>query len=172
MYCKTFLSYLVCEVSDPDDYCFISLFAPILKLLVKIYLKFSVKYFKKKKSRLSLSPGDSINHGYHYWASWCPISNNISCLINALLVLSSFIIRQPSLINTSCLIDVLHDDYSKRSKIIQLSQFLAWTKRVRPLHVVQCQFQIKDRLTKMAQWAWMIVKFLNLSFTRPHKFIH
>ena len=206
-----------------------------------------------------MSLGDTINCGYqqiyevteihrslyHKWASWCPISNNISCLIRGWPFKSyfsdfekkfpasacqkkkiacstnvteslwekkgkkypahqtarkkkflmtrnhppppsrvkwsapkcsprafKFVIRHPSLINTSCLIYVPYDDYSKWSKIIQLSQFLAWTKRVCPLHVVQCQFQIKDRLTMMAQWAWMIVKFLNLSFTRPHKFIH
>lgn len=47
-------------MSDTDECCFISFFAPILKLLVQIYLKFSVKYLKKKKNRLSLSLGDAI----------------------------------------------------------------------------------------------------------------
>ena len=39
---KLFLSYFVGEVSDTDEYCFISRFAPILKLLRQIYLTFSV----------------------------------------------------------------------------------------------------------------------------------
>ena len=50
-----FLCYFVCEVCSTDKYCLISIFAPILKLLVQIALKFSVKCSKKKKKRLSLS---------------------------------------------------------------------------------------------------------------------
>ena len=101
-----FLCYFVCEVCSTDKYCLISIFAPILKLLVQIALKFSVKCSKKKKKKIKF-----VTLWCHCWYQQTvkltkyfdtindlvdtPSQTTISCLIDAPLALSSLSLDTP-----------------------------------------------------------------------------